>query len=44
LKQEIISTLANMWYQKQEIEKALSKINPELKNIQEIIPALIKEL
>lgn len=41
---DIISTLTNMWYSKQSIEKALSKISPDLKTMEEIIPAVIKEI
>lgn len=44
LKQDIISTLTNMWYSKQAIEKALSKIPEDLKNMEEIIPAVIREI
>ena len=44
LESDIISTLTNMWYSKQSIEKAILKISPELKTMQEIIPAIIKEL
>ena len=44
LESDIISTLTNMWYSKQSIEKAISKISPKLKTMQEIIPAIIKEL
>jgi hypothetical protein len=33
-----------MWYPKQSIEQALSQISPDLKTMQEIIPAIIKEL
>ena len=44
IENDIVSTLSTMWYQKQAILEALSKIDPELKNMQEIIPAVIKEL
>ncbi len=41
---DIISTLTNMWYSKQNIEKALSKISLDLKTMEEIIPAIIREI
>lgn len=44
LQSDIISTLTNMWYSKQAIEKALSKIPEDLKNMEEIIPAVIREI
>jgi Holliday junction DNA helicase RuvA len=44
LHSDIISTLTNMWYSKQAIEKALSKIPENLKNMEEIIPAVIREM
>jgi len=44
LEKDIILTLTNMWYQKQNIEKAFSKISKKLKTMEEIIPAIIKEL
>ena len=44
LEQDIISTLTNMWYSKQAIEKAINKIPDNLKTTEKILPALIKEL
>jgi Holliday junction DNA helicase RuvA len=44
LHSDIISTLTNMWYSKQAIEKALSKIPENLKNMEEIIPVVIREM
>jgi len=41
---DIVSTLTNMWYSKQAIEIAISKIPEDLKTMEEIIPAVIKEL
>ena len=44
LESDIISTLTNMWYSKQAIEKSLTKISPNLKTMEEIIPAVIREI
>jgi len=41
---DIISTLVNMWYQKSAIQTALTKIPEELQTMEEILPAVIKEL
>lgn len=44
LYEDIISTFTNMWYDKKSIEKALTKISPELSTMEDIIPAVIKEI
>ena len=44
LKQDITSTLTNMGYSKIAIEIALTKIPENLETIEEILPAIIKEL
>ena len=44
LEQDIISTLINMWYDKKSIESAISKISDDLNTMEEILPALIKEI
>ncbi len=44
LESDIVSTLTNMWYSKQSIEKALTKISPDLETMEEIIPAIIREI
>lgn len=44
VEQDIISTLTNMWYSKEKIEKALSNISPDLKTMEEILPAVIREI
>ena len=44
LEQDIMSTLTNMGYDKKSIENALSKIPDNLTSMEEIIPALIKEI
>jgi Holliday junction DNA helicase RuvA len=44
LEQDLFSTLSNMWYDKRNIEQAMSKIPEDLKTMEEILPALIKEM
>ncbi len=44
LKDNIISTLSNMGYDKNSIEKALLDIPKDIENIEDIIPAVIKKI
>ena len=44
IKNQVLESLINMWYSKQNIENAVLEIPENLKKIEEIIPFLIKKL
>ena len=44
LQSTVIESLTNMWYKKQDIEKALSNLPENIVSVNEIIPYVIKNI
>jgi Holliday junction resolvasome RuvABC DNA-binding subunit len=44
LQSTVIESLTNMWYKKQDIEKALSNLPENIVSVNEIIPFVIKNI